>query len=224
MQVKINSVKILGLMLCLVYVAGASAADVREIGWQDLIPPRNFDDPFEALTEDQLYDLGTIVRTREFYKSSPSSVSEEMLERAETLEKELDQQGIDVDGLLARRDEIAEKRRAQAYSVVEDLNGKSIRMPGYVLPVEFDGQKVTEFFLVPYVGACIHVPPPPPNQMVYVNSNVGIETKGLFDPVWVEGTILTTGKTNPWTAFDGVLDITAGYTMQADGVEPYEYE
>ena len=221
-KVKTNSMKILGLVLCLVYVAGASAADVREIGWQDLIPPRNYDDPFEALTEDQLYDLGTIVRTREFYKSSPSSVTEEMLERAETLEKELDQQGIDVDGLLARRDEIAEKRRAQAKSVVEELNGENIRMPGYVLPIEFDGQKVTEFFLVPYVGACIHVPPPPPNQMVYVSSNAGIETKGLFDPVWVEGTISTEGATSPYASFDGTLDISAGYTMQANDIEPYE--
>ena len=221
-KVKINSMKILGLVLCLVCVAGTSAVDVREIGWEDLVPPQNFHDPFEALTEDQLYDLVTIVYTREQYTSDPSGVTEEMLEQAETLEKGLDQQGIDVNGLLARRDEIAEKRRAQANSVVEELNGKNIRMPGYVLPVEFDGQKVTEFFLVPYVGACIHVPPPPPNQMVYVNSDVGIETKGLFDPVWVEGTISTTGKTNPWTAFDGVLDITAGYTMQADGVEPYE--
>ena len=221
-KVKMNSMKILGLVLCLVYVAGVSAADVREIGWQDLIPPPDFEDPFEALTEDQLYDLGTIVRTREFYKSRPSSVTEEMLERAETLEKELDQQGIDVDGLLALRDEIAEKRRAQANSVVDELNGESIRMPGYVLPIEFDDQKVTEFFLVPYVGACIHVPPPPPNQMVYVSSDVGIETKGLFDPAWVEGTILPTGKSSPWTAFDGVVDISAGYTMRADEVEPYE--
>ncbi len=221
-KVVVKSVRLLGVALCLVCLAPAVAADVREIGWEDLVPPSNFNDPFEALTEDQLYDLGTIVRTREFYKSNPSDVTEEMLERAETLEKELDQKGVDVDGLLARRDEIAEKRRDQASSVVEELNGISIRMPGYVLPIEFDGQKVTEFFLVPYVGACIHVPPPPPNQMVYVNSDVGIETKGLYDPVWVEGTISTTAKTNPWTAFDGVLEISAGYTMQADEIEPYE--
>ena len=221
-KVAVNSMKILGLVLCLIYFCPAGAVDVREIGWQDLIPEQNFDDPVEALTEDQLINLGAIARIREFFEANPSSVTEEMLERTKEIEKELDQQGIDTDALLARRDEIAEKRRAQANSVVEELNGKSIRMPGYVLPVEFDGQKVTEFFLVPYVGACIHVPPPPPNQMVYVNSDVGIETKGLFDPVWVEGTISTTGKTNPWTAFDGVLDITAGYTMQADGVEPYE--
>ena len=221
-KVAINSVRALGVVLCLVCFAPAVASDARELGWEDLIPPSNFDDPFEALTEDQRINLGAIAWIREYYKSNPAEVTEEMFERAETMEKELDLQGIDVDGLLTRLDEIAEKRRAQENSVVEELNGKSIRMPGYVLPIEFDGQKVTEFFLVPYVGACIHVPPPPPNQMVYVNSDVGIETKGLYDPVWVEGTISTTGKTNPWTAFDGVLEISAGYTMQADGIEPYE--
>lgn len=217
-----NSVRSLGAALCLVCFTPAVAADVREIGWEDLVPPISFDDPFEALTEDQLIKLGAIARVRDFIKSYPSDVTEEMLDRAEEMEKELDEQNIDVDGLLARREEIADKRRAQENSVVEELNGKNIRMPGYVLPLEFDGQKVTEFFLVPYVGACIHVPPPPPNQMVYVNSNVGIETKGLYDPVWVEGTISTIGKTNPWTAYDGVVDISAGYTMQADEIEPYE--
>lgn len=217
-----NSVRLLGVALCLVCFTPAVAADVREIGWEDLVPPISFDDPFEALTEDQLIKLGAIARVRDFIKSYPSDVTEEMLDRAEEMEKELDEQNIDVDGLLARREEIADKRRAQENSVVEELNGKNIRMPGYVLPLEFDGQKVTEFFLVPYVGACIHVPPPPPNQMVYVNSNVGIETKGLYDPVWVEGTISTIGKTNPWTAYDGVVDISAGYTMQADEIEPYE--
>ena len=217
-----NSVRSLGAALCLVCFTPAVAADVREIGWEDLVPPMSFDDPFEALTEDQLISLGAIVQIRELFKSSPTDVPDDMLERAETMERELDQQNIDVTGLLARRDELAEKRLAQANSVVEELNGKSIRMPGYVLPIEFDGQKVTEFFLVPYVGACIHVPPPPPNQMVYVNSDVGIETQGLYDPVWVEGTILTVGKTNPWTAYDGVVDISAGYSMQADQIEPYE--
>lgn len=217
-----NSLKTLGFILCLVYFSSAAAVDARELGWPDLIPAPNFEDPFDELTDDQLYDLGTIARTRQFYKLNPSRVSEEMLERAENLEKELDQQGIDVDGLLAQREEIAKKRQAQANSVIEELNGESIRMPGYVLPIEFDGQKVTEFFLVPYVGACIHVPPPPPNQMVYVISDVGIETQGLYDPVWVEGIISTTSKTNAWTAYDGVVDISAGYTMQADEIEPYE--
>lgn len=210
-------------ILLLAWFALAGAAEVREISWQDLVPPPDFEDPFEALSEDQLYDLGTIVRTREFLKSDASSVSEDAIARAEELEKKLDEQGIDVNGLLGRRDEVAANRRAQSMAVVDELNGKTVRMPGYVLPLEFDGENVTEFFLVPYVGACIHVPPPPPNQMVHVSTETGIESKELFEPVWVEGKIITEGKTSAFNAFDGVLDISAGYTMQATEVEPYEY-
>ncbi len=219
-KLAISSVKVLGVVLCLLYFAPVAAVDVREIGWQDLVPPRNFDDPLEALTEEQLLDLRMVVYNRRLYKSDPSD--EEIIEKAEALEKKLDQQGIDVDGLLARREEIVEKRQAQENAVVKELDGVLIRMPGYVLPVEFDGQNVIEFFLVPYVGACIHVPPPPPNQMVHVQTDNPIEVRGLYDPVWVTGTMSTAGKTNPWTSFDGVLEISAGYSMQADGVEPYE--
>ena len=174
------------------------------------------------MTEDQLYELGTILRTRELYKSDPAAVSEEMMQRAEEKEQGLDRQGIDVDGLLARRDEIREKRMAAAMAVVPDLDGQNIRMPGYVLPLEFDGELVTEFFLVPYVGACMHAPTPPPNQMVHVSVEEGIETSGLYDPVWVNGIISTTGKTTAFGFSDGALDLSAGYTMQALKIVPYE--
>ena len=46
--------------------------------------------------------------------------------------------------------------------VVAELNGKRVKIGGYVVPLDFDATKVTEFLLVPFVGACIHVPPPPP--------------------------------------------------------------
>lgn len=222
-KVPIERGKQLVVVFCLVCSAPAVAVDVREIGWEDLVPPqKSFDDPFAALTEEQRTELGAIFTIRELFKTNPAIVSEEMLEREERLESALVQQGIDMHDLMARAEEIAKRLQAEASSVVEELDGISVRLPGYVLPLEFDGQKVTEFFLVPYVGACIHVPPPPPNQMVYVSSSVGIETNGLYDPVWVEGTISTTGKNSEWTAFDGILDITAGYTMKADEIEPYE--
>ena len=51
----------------------------------------------------------------------------------------------------------------QSYSVgvVSELDGKSIRVPGFIVPIEFEpGNLITEFFLVPYFGACFHKPPP----------------------------------------------------------------
>ena len=52
---------------------------------------------------------------------------------------------------------------------------------------KFSGKQVTEFLLVPWVGACIHTPPPPPNQIVHVKSAKPFEIKGMFDAVWVTG-------------------------------------
>jgi hypothetical protein len=106
---------------------------------------------------------------------------------------------------------------------VEELNGKQIRMPGYLLPLELDGTRVTEFFLVPYVGACIHVPPPPPNQIVHVKliGNESYQSKELFEPVWVTGVMSTTSTVQELYLVDGSADINTGYSMTANRVEPY---
>jgi uncharacterized protein len=96
------------------------------------------------------------------------------------------------------------------------LAGKRIRLPGFVVPIEMESNQVThEFLLVPYHGACIHVPPPPSNQTVYVKSaNAdGYRLRQLFDPVWVTG-ILTIETVNSDVA-------VAGYTLLAELVEDY---
>lgn len=110
---------------------------------------------------------------------------------------------------------MAVKRRQpgsdQPPRVVTEYNGKKVKIGGYVVPLDFEATKIKEFLLVPFVGACIHVPPPPANQIVYVKSEKGVEIAGQFEPVWVTGTL----KTEP--AFTGLAD--AGYTIDADAVE-----
>jgi hypothetical protein len=209
-----------GVLLALA-LGPANAEDMREITWADLVPASTFEDPFEALTSDQLYRLDTIYRTRVSGPLSPR-VTDEMMEWAEKFEQELNQQGIDVDELLGMLEEIAEQRRRMSFAVVEELDGANIRMPGYVLPLEFDGHKVTEFFLVPYVGACMHAPVPPPNQMVHVSVTPGVETGGLYDPVWISGIMSTKAKTSAFGFADGELDLSTSYTMDANEVTPYE--
>ena len=95
--------------------------------------------------------------------------------------------------------------------VVAALDGKRVRIGGYVVSLDFDTTRVKEFLLVPFVGACIHVPPPPANQIVYVKSAEGFEVTGMFEPVWVTGTLKVT------TAFTGLAE--AGYSLNADKVE-----
>ena len=107
----------------------------------------------------------------------------------------------------------AYQEAARTAPVVGDLDGQEVRLPGFVVPLDFEGTETSEFLLVPYFGACIHVPPPPSNQIVYVKTVEGYPLRKLFDPVTVTGVMTT------WAHMNDVGD--AGYTMQATSVEPY---
>ena len=73
---------------------------------------------------------------------------------------------------------------------VAALQGKTIRIGGYPVPLETDTKgRSTLFFLVPYPGACIHVPPPPPNQIMLVRYPEGIALEDIYAPLWVEGVL-----------------------------------
>jgi len=99
--------------------------------------------------------------------------------------------------------------------VVESLDGKRVKLPGFVVPLEGDGKKLSEFLLVPYYGACIHVPPPPANQTVYVKVPEGdAKIRHAFDTVWVIGTLSAKSINSDLAA--------AGYQIQAEEVTPYE--
>lgn len=77
--------------------------------------------------------------------------------------------------------------------LVESLNSKLVKIPGFVVPLEGDTDNITEFLLVPYFGACVHVPPPPSNQIVYVKFAKGVPIDNLYDAIWVTGTLSTEG-------------------------------
>jgi len=77
-------------------------------------------------------------------------------------------------------------RTGVASPALARLRGRRVRVPGYVVPLDDARAEGAEFLLVPYYGACIHVPPPPANQMVLVRTPRPVRA-ALFDPVWVEG-------------------------------------
>ena len=98
---------------------------------------------------------------------------------------------------------------------VPELNGKMIRIPGFIVPLVEEGMAVTEFFLVPYFGACIHTPPPPSNQMIHVVFEPGIDIETLYDAVWISGEMMVAKVTNELG--------TSGYSMEAYKIDPYTY-
>jgi hypothetical protein len=79
------------------------------------------------------------------------------------------------------------------------LDGKVVRIPGFIVPLEDDAQFITEFLLVPYFGACVHYPPPPPNQMVHVKMVDGSRVEmAWWQPVWIEGTLRIENVDSPF--------------------------
>lgn len=98
--------------------------------------------------------------------------------------------------------------------VNKKLNEQNVRLPGFVVPLEGDAKKITAFLLVPYFGACIHVPPPPTNQVVYVSYPKGAPVDDLWDAIWVKGKMRTVSSSHEMA--------TASYAMEAVEVSVYE--
>lgn len=101
------------------------------------------------------------------------------------------------------------------FNVVDELNDVKVKLPGYTVPFDFSpNAKITEFLLVPYYGACLHAPPPPPNQTVYVTTDKPLTIGELDRAVWVRGTLKTVQQTSDLadTAYTLVLDDVTEYT------------
>lgn len=198
-------------------VSAALAVQIRQLSWEDLVPAQLLaDDPLEKLTPDQ-QDLAYWVVTtlQSLPKRGPDT--EEFYKEVDEAMPQLKKAGIDIVKLMA-------KIKVIQTSIVEELNGQRVRIPGYLLPLEMSGTKVTEFLLVPYIGACIHVPPPPPNQIIDVKivQKKGYSIKKLYDPVWVTGVISAKSTVKDLYLVDGSAGVDIGYSMQANRIEPYK--
>lgn len=129
----------------------------------------------------------------------------------------MSQQEIDklMDGSAESNEKMAKLQEGFNYSpVVPELNGKRVKIPAYITPLDFaDDAKVKEFLLVPYVGACIHVPPPPANQIVHAIAPEAIKLNNMYDPVWAIGVIRTE------TVKSDLAE--SGYKLEVEKVMPY---
>ncbi|MBV6286642.1 DUF3299 domain-containing protein [Pseudomonas aegrilactucae] len=111
----------------------------------------------------------------------------------------------------------AAQQQAPDAPVVKTLDGQQVKLPGYIVPLEVSEQgRTTEFLLVPYYGACIHVPPPPSNQIVHVFSEIGVKVEELYQPYWIEGPMQVKASSSELAE--------AGYQMDAEKIYAYELQ
>jgi hypothetical protein len=78
------------------------------------------------------------------------------------------------------------------------LAGMRVRLPGFAIPLEARADKVSEFLLVPYFGACIHTPPPPANQIIHAVAAKPLKGMRSMDAIWVHGTLSLVRADTPW--------------------------
>ncbi len=114
-------------------------------------------------------------------------------------------------GLLRQLD----VKSGQAPDSLKQHDGKRVRIPGFVVPLEDNKNQVSEFLLVPYVGACIHTPPPPPNQVVQVKTaDQKAVNVNVTDPFWIIGDLKIANAKNQYGE--------TSYQLRAIAVEPYK--
>lgn len=100
------------------------------------------------------------------------------------------------------------------FETVSELDGVLVRIPGYVVPFDFDPRKRhTAFLLVPYMGACIHSPPPPPNQIIFIKADPAVRIADIWEAYWIEGVL------NAETSESNLAD--TAYTLSMTKIEPY---
>lgn len=216
-------------------LVGQSQAKTPEsIDWEKLIPPKS-----ETLAKDikelQATLDGLDEERREFYyqideqaalkrRVEAGFVDKNRLKPSslERLEKDYQAEFPELYKLWERVVAARKLYALESERVDQSLDGLSVRMPGYVLPLETEGTALREFLLVPFVGACIHVPPPPANQMVHITVDQPYHSDELYEPVWVEGVLSIDKSTHALSLVDGKSDVSTGYSMRATKITPHD--
>ena len=170
-----------------------SAKEARVLDWGDLAP----EGYFESLLEKKKSTFGGI-----FDSFGDAFGFDNIDDDSEEAQKAYDELQVSL----------------RSAPIVPELNGEYVKLAGFVVPLEFDFENgtFTEFLLAPYFGACIHVPPPPSNQIVHVKSPKPLEQKLLNYAVWVTGTMTTDSVDSEYGY--------AGYSMKDVHLEIYDSE
>lgn len=201
----------------------AQAAPFKEIGWNDLMPESRA----PIANEGRLPDPNAIAALAHSQMAADGAEANPDTTTPDTITSDSGNSAVDSvssrsaqSALSAESDAFAMNDATSAMSynmndhIVPELNGKKVKVPGFVVPIDINDQQVTtKFFLVPYFGACIHVPPPAPNQIIYVNYPKGLTLEALYQPYWIKGTLLTGMISNEIA--------TALYVIHAEEYELY---
>jgi hypothetical protein len=167
----------------------AKPTEFKTIAWPDLMPQQ---------------DLDALLNPPEYLADIEDGSAEDQIS------------GQISNSIVAAKDDRYQQALVST-TIRPEMNGQVIRIPGFIVPLEFsDDQVITEFFIVPFFGACLHMPPPPPNQIIHVKYPKGFKLEALYNPFWLSGVLKTTLVENDVA--------TSAYAMEVSVMEEYTDE
>jgi len=207
------------IILCFC-ISSIYAQGYQTIDWKDLEGKiEAYDDPFKKLSDEQMYNLSIVY---EVQNMEASQVDKDLQQEMNDAKQLLEEENIDIQYYFSQVERINKKREKEAKQTNATLNNKKVELSGFSLALGLNEGKIKEFLFVPYIGACIHSPPPPPNQILFVKSSKPVEVDDSFEPLTIKGILKIKESKNKLYLTDGENDVQSGYIFLADEVKPYK--
>lgn len=192
-------------------------ADTKQIAWEDLLPvlpPQ--EDPLARFSQEDKEMIEYVIYIRSYLQQSNNPLSQAVIDEMNKILPKLKRKGVDVDAIIA-------DRTYRNSAVNSQLKDQVVKIAGYLLPLDLSGKTVTDFLLVPYVGACIHTPPPPPNQIIHAVTATPqpYNIDEIYKPVWITGELQLQTLSKELFLSDGSNNIDIGYSMSVEKIEEY---
>jgi uncharacterized protein len=200
-----------------------------QLKWEMLVPST---EPLANFPGELPFEQQEALRDVLYWKGHPSGeLSEEFALQRDEAKKRVDadreklaKQGVDLDALYEQYVTWAGETERRGTLTEKKHDGERVAIAGYLLPLDFDPKGTTEFLLVPYFGACIHEPPPPPNQVIYLKSSTPYTSTSLFEGVLITGTMRVQSEKKDLSFVDGSSEVASGYILEGESIEPYQFE
>ncbi|MCO4318895.1 DUF3299 domain-containing protein [Phyllobacterium sp. 21LDTY02-6] len=207
----------------------AFSEGATQLKWEMLVPST---EPLANFPQELPIEQQEALRNVLYWKGHPSGeLSEEFALQRDEAKKRVDadreklaKQGVDLDALYERYAIWAGETERRGTLTEKKHDGKRVAIAGYLLPLDFDPKGTTEFLLVPYFGACIHEPPPPPNQVIYLKASAPYAPTSLFEGVLITGTMRVQSAKKDLSFVDGSSKVASGYVLEGETIEPYQHE
>ncbi|MFK7941554.1 MAG: DUF3299 domain-containing protein, partial [Paracoccaceae bacterium] len=196
------------ILVSILLASSAQAENPRVVDWQALIPDHApLADPLDGVPMSVRFDLGFAAQVLSDARAGVIAEGGPEHNIAMGVLESLKARGMDADRLIdafANRDAELQARKT---ATVPTLDGAFVRIAGYALPLGASEEGVSEFLLVPYVGACIHYPPPPANQMVLASLATPHRFEDRFEAVWITGYLTARSAQQSLHYVDGAANV-----------------